>query len=342
MKKLKYFDIMKRLDGSIFDPVVVIIGEEPYLAEVITRRYAEKILPPDMKQYNYDILYCAKKTKAVTVLDAISMLPMFCDRRLTVLRRFHLMDRSERNRIYGYLENPCPSTTLLILAEKLPPGEVKVLGRIRGGVTVNIYSPYESDLPRWINGEFARNRKRCTRPACSLLIQLAGNDLGTLMNEVGKLVCYSGSRDLIEEEDVRKVVSGSRSHTVFEAGELLAKRDLPKYFTVLHGLLESGTADVYILNMIYRHFMLLYRIMLLDRRRLTVSEICSRTRVNRYHFGNYRDQVRFWKSDDYPGIFDAIYHADRALKTGIGKPHLVLSQLGLTICRAESQEGVGK
>ena len=340
MKKLKYFDIMHRLEGAVFDPVVVIIGEEPYLAEVITRRYSEKILPPDMKQYNCDILYCDKKTKAMTVLDAVSMLPMFSDRRLTVVKSFHLMERPHREKVYRYFDNPCPSTTLLILANKLPPGEVKGFGRIEGVSTVYIYSPYESDLPRWINGEFARYRKRCTVPACSLLIQLAGNDLGTLMNEVGKLVSYSGSRNLIEEEDVRKVVSGSRSHTVFEVGDFLANRDLMTYLGVLSKLLESGSEPVFILKMIYRHFMLLYRIMLLERLRLPGPEICSRIRVNRYHFGKYRDQARFWKQGDYPGIFDSIYHADRALKTGIGKPHLVLSQLGFTICRAENQEGV--
>ena len=164
----------------------------------------------------------------------------------------HFLDKDNREKIYGYFRNPSKSTSLLVIAEKIPPGELKTLEQIKELILVKIYSPYENELPKWIRGECVRHNKRCTSPACSLLIQLVGNELNVLMNEVEKLVSYVGAKPLIEEDDVAEVVSKSRQYSIFDLGHFLARKDLGNYLLVLNRLLEAGEDKILILELIFR------------------------------------------------------------------------------------------
>jgi DNA polymerase III delta subunit len=104
-------------------------------------------------------------------------------------------------------------------------------------------------------------------------------------------------------------------------------------------LLEAGEDKILILDLIFRHFLILYKISLLLPQNYSVASICARLKLPKFYFGRYQEEVDLLEFEDYLTIFGSIYETDRSLKSG-GKPKLALSQLGFILCQTGKWSGV--
>jgi DNA polymerase III delta subunit len=92
--------------------------------------------------------------------------------------------------------------------------------------------------------------------------------------------------------------------------------------------------------MIYRHFLTLYKIILLRAQNHPFNAICAQLKLSRFFFREYQDEAALWETEDFSHIFESLFSADRSLKTGKGVPALILSRLGFSICRIASSRNL--
>ena len=69
-----------------------------------------------------------------------------------------------------------------------------------------------------------RQSSSISRQAINILIELIGSDLYTMDNEIDKLVSFTAGR-MIEEKDVRMVVSAAREEDIFAMVDAIMDRD---------------------------------------------------------------------------------------------------------------------
>jgi DNA polymerase-3 subunit delta len=83
--------------------------------------------------------------------------------------------------------------------------------------------------------------------ALELLVQMAGDDTRQLENEIEKIDLYLGERRRCGLKTVRELVSLSRAGVIWEIGNAIAVRDLPRALELLDVLLYQGQNAIGIL-----------------------------------------------------------------------------------------------
>jgi DNA polymerase-3 subunit delta len=115
----------------------------------------------------------------------------------------------------------------------------------------------EEDAGRLLAPRADRAGKIMTRSAIVALVERCGLDAQRLINEVEKLIAYTGGRDEITVDDVRAMVAATAELSVFDLVDAVAARQPRQALAQLEGLLAQQ-ADVFmILAMLTRQFRLL-------------------------------------------------------------------------------------
>ena len=90
--------------------------------------------------------------------------------------------------------------------------------------------------------------KTLTERAKSRLIDLLGQDLRLVMNEVAKLAVFVGDKKGIEESDVDLATAGQRSFQAYELDDALGAADFAKGAAILNDLFAEGERSEVILG----------------------------------------------------------------------------------------------
>jgi DNA polymerase-3 subunit delta len=90
--------------------------------------------------------------------------------------------------------------------------------------------------------------KTLTERAKSRLIDLLGQDLRLVMNEVAKLAVFVGDKKGIDESDVDLATAGQRSFQAYELDDALGAADFAKGAAILNDLFDEGERPEVILG----------------------------------------------------------------------------------------------
>ncbi len=134
---------------------------------------------------------------------------------------------------------------------------------------------WEREVMAYVRSE-ADKRNLFFRPgALELFTMLTGVETQQVDLELEKLDIYLGNRREVEIEDIRQIVSLSRGGVIFEIGNALGRRELPRVLELINHLLYRGeTAVGILLGSIVPHL----------RRLLLAKDLMQRFRIraNRY------------------------------------------------------------
>ena len=245
-------------------------GEETYLADQFINDVRSVLLSPEGEPLSVERFDLAE-TRWAEVLDVAKTAPFFFApwRILIVTAREEPKKKTpasedkkdprkkqadaEEKMIREYCKSPAQRTILIVVI----PGKVK-----RGHP---LLKPFESlpagsaefrDLKplkgrkviEWIEACVRPSGKVITSEAQKKLLELAGNDLQLLDNELEKLITYAGDRRVIDVDDVAEVCDWGREFAAWELVSSLEKTDLRKSLEVLTHLFRGGVAPEYVLG----------------------------------------------------------------------------------------------
>ena len=319
-------------DGAV-KPVYYFYGDETYLMEREVKRFIAVLVPPDVADFNLDILYGADR-KGQEIAAAAQTLPMFAERRLVVVKRSEGLTEADLEMLAEYLRNPSPSTCLLFVGKKPDLRRKFFLELKKIGEMVEFKPPYENQLPAFISAEAAHAGTRIATEAVELLISLAGTNLQELASQIEKLAGYVGAGKIINLEAVREIASDTRADTVFELANALGEKSLGPALRKLQTVLRDGQAPIYVLNMLIRHFRQLWQIRELMARKVPKPELGRAIGLKSdYFLPGLMKQAGNFTLAEFKESFERFYETDIALKSSRLKPAFILERLFMTICR---------
>jgi DNA polymerase-3 subunit delta len=130
-------------------------------------------------------------------------------------------------------------------------------------------------LSQWIQARVTKQGGSISRQATDLLMQIIGGDLFTLVNEINKLVAFTSGR-LIEEKDVRMVVSAAQEADVFALVDAIMDRKTGLAEQILQKLLQRGTVPSQILALLARQIQIMLQLKDLKNLKRSNSDIQSK------------------------------------------------------------------
>lgn len=252
--------ILKGLDAREYAPVYLIDGEEPFYIDMLTEYFEDKILQPAERDFNLITLY-GKDTDWADVVNACRRFPMFAERQVVILK-----DASQLkglNELVAYVENPAPTTVLLIEHRfKKVDGRGK-LGKVvkQKGVYFTSDKIRDEHVPGWIQAYGKETGFAVGERESQILATFLGNDLQKIANEIAKVRINVPDEPALTAEMIQKYIGISREYNVFELPETLTSGDRDKMYRMLSYFLSNPKSSPMplIIGSFFNHFSKLYQ-----------------------------------------------------------------------------------
>jgi len=312
-------------------PLYLLYGDEPYLVERAVKRLLERAVDPGFRDFNFNAFY-GNEVKGEEIFSVAQTLPMFADRRVVLVKKGGELSAAAMEVLLPYLQDPCPSTCLVLQAEKID-GRKKFFAEFKKkGEVVEFKRPYENQLGPYVRDEVRAAGKKIESAAAELLAYLVGNNLQELVSQIEKLCTYCGKKETVGVEDVKTIVSDTKVENVFEFTDALGSKELGRSLTMLTSILSDGEAPLRVLGAVARHFRQLWQVRELLDRRVPQGELAKAAGINPYFLKKVVDQARNCAPAELQVIFERMLELDLAFKSG-GREDALFERFVMECCR---------
>lgn len=327
---MKPEEFNKVVEKGEIGPLYLLYGDEPYLVERAVKRLLERAVDPGFRDFNLNVFY-GNECKGEEVFGAAQTLPMFADRRVVLVKKGGELSAAAQELLLPYLQDPSPSTCLILQAEKVDGRKKFFADFKKKGEAVEFKRPYENQLGPYVRDEVKGAGKRIDPSAADLLGFLVGTNLQELASQVEKLCIYCGSKDVIGLDDVRAIVSDTKVESVFEFTDALGAKDLARALRMLTSLFKDGEVPIRILGAVARHFRQLWQVREMLDRKVPQAELGKATGINPYFLKKVTDQARNYQVAELRVIFGKMLDLDLAFKSG-GRSEVLFERFVTEVC----------
>ncbi|MBL8818095.1 MAG: DNA polymerase III subunit delta [Planctomyces sp.] len=227
-------------------PVIVLMGEERFL-----KVESLNLLPgcnPNDEDYSLSRLPGAT-TELQDVMEELRTRSMFGDQRIVLIEDADSFVTEHRTALEKYVAKPSKSSVLILDVRTFQKTTklYKAIDQI--GLIIECTELKGATLVKWVQ-ETARTgfQKAIDREAAALTIQLAGDSLGLLYQEISKLAAYVGDLPTITISDVEKIVGGWRLETTWVMLDAIRDGKPGRAIECLNKLIQSGDHPVKVLG----------------------------------------------------------------------------------------------
>ncbi len=251
------------------DRIFLYYGSDESKAKEASLKLSRKIAPKDL-EFGLEIVNGTAENSdhAARILaqttEAIQTLPFFGGDKLVWLQGTNLFG----DNIIGKSERTLHSVeAFLDLLKKGLPDDVKLIitatemdkkrtffkhiskiANVEAFDKVDITKDgWETKVMGWAQKEVQRLGLNFGQGALERFILTAGADTRTLQNELEKLSLYFGSREICPEA-ISELVTTTHAGVIFEIGDSLSRRDLPRTLKLIETQLHNGEGAVGILR----------------------------------------------------------------------------------------------
>ncbi len=308
--------IERHLERRAVKPLYVFYGDEEFLMDRALARLEEG-LRDQWGEAPVKVVREAQEMELPEFLTESRVASLWGPGQLLVLRRVEL-NAAALKAISDYLDHPAPRTWVVLLAEGAKTRDLAknpVWGRLqKAEAALGFYHLKEAELFQWLNQEAKGLGKTLALAAAQRLVEIVGDNLAELSQELEKLALYAGGEKTLTPNLVNQLATHSRSFNIFALVEALGEPGAHKRLTALGHLLDLGEKEPKILVMLARQLRLLIR---LKRRQPGLN-------LPQWNMKKLAQQApRFSEAALRAHLF-LLHQIDLQLKTSAGSPRLWL------------------
>ena len=231
-------------------PVYYLCGEETALKEAALKRLAALFKP---ESFNFSVRD-AETSDMHQVLDEAQTAPMLADVRFVAVKHAEKLKKDPMKALLAYLEDPCPSACLLILAdwprEKADPIPAALTGDC---ALVNFAAMSPEQAADHLNAVLLAKGVKSDGAALDLMVELLGCDSLTLDGEAEKIILFMhGQNRVFTAEDAVALAGFARAQHPFELSNAVCARQPARAAEAAAKMLEGGAEPLGLLSQVSR------------------------------------------------------------------------------------------
>jgi len=289
------------------------------------------------------------KTTPREIIAASHTIPFLAPKRLVIIEglfsRFEKQSRGGRGKSKAQAMKDwetlpdqlraMPESTILVLIDgKLDKANpllqtLSPIASVKECVPMSVKGP---ELGAWVRSRAKASGCDISPRAQRLLIDLIGNDLWILSNEIEKLCLYTGGKR-IEESDINLLVSYVKEANIFTMVDAIVERRLAVASRLAHQLLDDGASPTYLMHMVTRQFRFLIQMKELMTQNVPAGAIGKRIGLSSgFALEKTTEQAHLYSMDRLREAYRKLLDADVSVKTGALNPVLALDLLITELC----------
>ena len=219
---------MADLKAGNYQPVYLLMGEEPYYIDLVTDYIMEHALEPDERDFNQNVLY-GVDTNCSQIVDMAKGYPMMAERQVLVVKEAQNIRSWEP--MEHYLEKPMPTTVLVICYKngKADRRQKWVQRAEKVGVVLESKKKKDYELPSFIDAYLRSKGATADQKSKQMIADHVGADLSRLVSELDKVLISLPENDRrITPDIVEREIGVSKDFNIFELKNAIIARDIFK------------------------------------------------------------------------------------------------------------------
>jgi DNA polymerase-3 subunit delta len=313
-------------------PAVALFGAEHYLKQRALETVCKQVLGDDADEMSLS-RFPGKGTELATVLDELNTVSMWGDKRVVVIEDADDFVKAFRPALEKYLDKPARKAVLVIDA-KTWPSTTRLAKKIAEiGLSVECAPLKPADLVRWLGEHcLAAHGKQLGREAGQTLVELAGNEIGLIDQELAKLAAFVGEKKEIDAQAVRSLVGGWRAETTWSMLDAVRDGKPGTALALFDKLLSAGEHPLKLLGGIHYTFRPMAQATETARHGMQLRDALVKAGVKPFNIDAAINYLRRIGRPKAELLFTWLMEADSGLKGGSSLPErLIVEQLLLQL-----------
>jgi len=329
----KSYSVAEQVRRGEIATVYCLYGEDEYRREQALNQLLDVLLSKDARDLNLDQIRPGEAGTR-SILGSAQTLPFLASRRVIVIRGVEELSREQQEELLIYLNDPCPTSCLVLTARRLDL-RTRLAATIQKTGVVLRFDRLEADsLKESLLIAAHEQGVRLQPGAIDLLMALVGDDFRQLIYNIEKVALFVGEREEISANDIEAMVGETRVRSIFQLTDAVSGGNLDLSLRCLTSLLESGEEPLAIIGMLARQIRLLVRAKALHEQSAPVSRLTREFNLPPRVVAALAKQSasRSWRQ--LSAALQSLSGADVSIKTGRAAAPEVLTGLVWNLCRA--------
>lgn len=309
-------------------------GSEDYLKQFYTNKICSKFVTPGSETFSLR-KYDGKENTLDEVFEGAQSMPFMSEYCVVIAHDFSLdaPTNDQKEQIEEFLQN-IPDTSITIfwmdgieLSNKKGKWAIDIFTKY--ATAVNFAKAEGRELRKILCAYASKNGCTMNDGTASYLIELAGDSLNVLFNEIQKACNFAGQGQEITREHIDSVAVRSLEAKVFDLSKLILNHNAQGALELLHTLMLQKAEPIDIFGVILTAFVDIYRV----KTSVTAGEtVMYPAKIFDYKNKDFRltNSNRFAKNltdEQIRECFDCFSEADKALKSSAQSGELILEKL---------------
>ena len=239
--------LRKKLKSETPHGVFCIFGEDTYLKDFYLKKLVDTAVDPALAAFNLRT-FTRDERELLDIYEAVDALPMMSEYQCVLVRDYPLYDiKKDDYEVFEQTIKTVPESTLLIFFisdtevdynPRKPDQYTKYFDLFnKCGTLVNLSHRSESAIVKTLVGGAKERGTTIDADTAQYLVDRAGADLQTLLNEFNKLCSYADGEP-VSREMIDECVQQSVEASVFDICNALLSQNADRAFEILHELMR--------------------------------------------------------------------------------------------------------
>ena len=315
MGYIKHNEFDKQLSGQRTISFYYFWGGE----SVLQQNLLEKIQKNE--NLEKEILY-GETLKVDQLVNAVSTATLFADKKLIVIKNAEKIKTKDEKNIAEVLgTSPTVNPLFFLCSEKISKDELRNNPLIRKiaelGEVVEFRQLYQNEMIEYIVHKVAGQGKTISRSDVQYFIDLTGNNLSEVKNELEKLFLYTKDKKIIDSTDIENCSGYTNQQNLYKLNDAIRIKDKQKALKVLNELIEAGENEIHIIRSVYKEFnKMLLAESYIEEKKFNSRKVIETMRLNKYYGEKFLAEIKKYSRSDIINKIEMLYLTELADKSG--------------------------
>ena len=328
--------LIKQIENDIknntFSPIYLLMGEEEYYIDYLTKLIQKNSLKDHEKDFNLNIVY-GKDTSIADIISISKQYPVMSEKKLVIVKEAQDLvkkdiDGNSLDDLISYINSPLNSTILVLNFKHKSLDKRKAIYKaiLKNGLVFESKKLYENQAQDWIISYLQSFDFTIDKKSSFLITELLGTDINKIANELDKLIVLKSKVKTINSDDVEKFIGISKEFNVFELRKAIGEKNLFKCMKIIDYFSKNPKSNpiVVIVSLIFDFFVKLFIYHSLSDK--SDRSVASALKVNPYFVKDYSSSAKNYSMKSISSKISILREFDLKSK-GLGATNITNSDL---------------
>ena len=293
----------------------LIVGEDQELVNFYLNKIMNEIGLDEEKKINYDM-----NTSSISdILDEVSMISLFSSEKVVIGYNFDISKINDNDRDYliRYLNNNSNDRYIILIAGRVDGRnkDYKIF-KDKFKIIDLLQVDNDKDIYKYIEDYIKDRGYKIDKYNLDYLVELLGNDINNINNEIDKIILYLSDDKVISREVIDKLVSDNIDNIMYEFTNAVLDKDYDKISKMYNDFKIENVGYDYLIGSLGNALRGALVIKILYNQGNSNSEIAKFIGKKEFYIKKMIERLYNYTVDDLCILIDKLGIIDREYKSG--------------------------